>query len=245
MRTRWIPLIGVPLLAVVAGQDVLHAQGRVSGVVVEAHTSRPVVDAVVRIRSLAQDRITDRDGRFRFTDLQSGSLIIETGHLAYTTRIDTIAIVGETEVRLQIRLVQGAIELPPITVETFARRLDEAGFFRRRDRGTGSFLTREQIQDHRVEVLGDLFSRVPGLRRVIRSDGSSRIDSRGGTLMSRCDIQYFMDGILVEMDYAGIDGIPIQTIEGIEIYRGSSQVPAEFDRGRAMCGAVVIWTRGG
>lgn len=245
MQFRWIPYIAVPLLAVAATQGALHAQGRLVGVVVEARTAKPVADAVVRILTLSEERVTDRDGRFRFTELQSGNFVLETRHLGYTTRTDTVALVGETEMRLHIQLVAGAIELPPITVETVARRLAEAGFFRRRDRGNGTFLTREQIQQHRVDMLGDLFSRVPGLRRTMMADGSSRINSRGGTIMSRCDIQYVIDGVFVELDRAGIDGIPVHVIEGIEVYRGSSQVPSEFDSGRAMCGAVVIWTRGG
>jgi hypothetical protein len=50
-----------------------------------------------------------------------------------------------------------------------------------------------------------------------------------------------------------LDGLPIDTrdidsiiqpedVEGVEIYRGSTQIPAQY-MNRANCGLVLIWTR--
>jgi hypothetical protein len=41
-----------------------------------------------------------------------------------------------------------------------------------------------------------------------------------------------------------IDELPVNDIEGIELYRGASTTPAQFWQGSGpSCGTVVIWTR--
>jgi hypothetical protein len=222
-----------------------RAQGTLGGQVLDAHTSRPVAGAEIRIVARGVELVTDGQGRFRFAPLAAGTLVVDVRHLAYAPRSDTVRLADGDEVRLEIRLAADAIALPPLAVETFSMRLDEAGFFRRRARGIGTFMTREEVQAHRATHLGDLFARVPGLRRVILADGTSRIDSRGGKPpISRCDTQYFIDGVRADIAGVGVDAIPVHVVEGIEVYRSGSQVPTQFDHGRAMCGAVVIWTRG-
>jgi hypothetical protein len=43
----------------------------------------------------------------------------------------------------------------------------------------------------------------------------------------------------------GVDDIPLQVIEALEVYRGPSGLPPEFNNrmGNPSCGAIVIWTR--
>jgi len=57
----------------------------------------------------------------------------------------------------------------------------------------------------------------------------------------RCPILYYIDGVPAR-GY-NIDDMPARDVEALEIYRGPSQVPVEFDRRNAMCGLIVIWTR--
>ena len=40
-----------------------------------------------------------------------------------------------------------------------------------------------------------------------------------------------------------MDEVRPEDVEGLEIYRGAASLPPEFNKGSAMCGAVVIWTR--
>lgn len=222
------------------------AQSTITGVVVDAGSSRPVADATVSIRQLADTAITLDDGTFRIQVRRTGAVILETRHLAYAPRADTITVVEGEDAIVRIALVEGAIALPPITVETRSRRLESAGFFARRGRGMGMYFTRAQLKEQKLAHLSDVLSRVPGLRRSIQSDGNSRVESRGGQLINRrCEIQYIVDGVRSELGAAALDGIPIDSVEGVEIYRGASEVPTQFDHGTAMCGAVVVWTRGG
>jgi outer membrane receptor for ferrienterochelin and colicin len=39
--------------------------------------------------------------------------------------------------------------------------------------------------------------------------------------------------------------VPVSSIEGIEVYKGAAQLPAEFGGSNSMCGVVAIWTKRG
>jgi hypothetical protein len=235
-----------PLLGPIASPTPTTAQAAISGIVLDAVSARPVAGATVSLVSNGDAALTAREGAFRLPVAGAGRFVVETRHVAYATRTDTIVLAEGQNALLQIHLVETAIELPPISVETRSSRLDDAGFFGRRDRGIGTFLTRKDLNAQNLRQMSDIFARVPGLRRTIMSDGGSRIASRGGTMITRrCDLQYFIDGVRSEIGQVGVDGIPVENVEGVEIYRGGSEVPMQFDTGTAACGAVLIWTRRG
>jgi hypothetical protein len=63
----------------------------------------------------------------------------------------------------------------------------------------------------------------------------------GVTAQSNCAVQLYVDGHY----YPGgrVDDFRPVEVEGIEIYRSASEIPAAF-RGRdSMCGVIAIWTR--
>lgn len=247
MRTTPALLAAVlPLLGPVGLTPAAAAQAAIRGTVMDARTERPVVGATVSLLSVPGSAVTQSEGAFRLPVAGSGRFVVETRHVAYATRADTILLEEGRNALVQIRLVGTAIELPPIAVETRSIVLDHAGFFGRRERGVGTFLTREEIAAQKARHVSDLFARVPGLRRSFSSDGSSRVDSRGGQMISRrCEMQYFIDGVRSSIGGDGVETIPIDAVEGVEIYRGGSEVPMQFDSGTAACGAVVVWTRRG
>ncbi len=47
------------------------------------------------------------------------------------------------------------------------------------------------------------------------------------------------------MAYSGtLDDFSAEDIEAVEVYVGTSEVPAELDKnGKGVCGAIVVWTR--
>ena len=83
--------------------------------------------------------------------------------------------------------------------------------------------------------------------------GSVRIGRSAGY---NCTTQIFVDGFLVNRrtgygqgyrpeDIRIDDVVTPASIEGIEIFRGLSTVPAEFLSPDADCGVIAIWTRRG
>ena len=72
-----------------------------------------------------------------------------------------------------------------------------------------------------------------------------------------CATQIFVDGFLVNRrmvqpngtqgpeDIRIDDVVSPASVEGIEVYRGLSTVPAEFLNPDAACGVIAIWTKRG
>lgn len=239
-------LVAALLIAAPVSAHPAPEQALVRGVVIDARSGDGVREARILLRGTLHTTVTDKDGRFAFADVRPGAYLLQVEHVAYLTRTDSIAITEGEDLILEVQIAETAIELEPLEVVARARKLVVVGFFERQSRGLGTYFTREEIEERGVQRMSDLLSRVPGLRRTVMSDGRSRIDVRGvKTITSRCDTQYFIDGIRAEIGVIGIDAIPPKDVEGIEIYRGASELPIQFDVGRAMCGAVLIWTRAG
>jgi outer membrane receptor for ferrienterochelin and colicin len=125
-----------------------------------------------------------------------------------------------------------------------SQRLLDAGFYDRAARGIGFYIHPEQLRESRSAHLSDFLARIPGVRRALVDGETSRIDLRGGrSVYLTCDTQYFLDGASVPAGAAILDNLAPHNVAGIEVYRGASETPIQFDYGRASCGAVVIWTR--
>lgn len=236
-HTFWLPLLATALSA-----TPLDGQATVAGVVVEAGSSRPVADVLVVLDTTRQ--VTTEDGRFRFVNVLAGSRTLRVSHIAYAQRHDTFIAGNGDLIELQIPIAVEAIRLDPLMVDVRSRRLTDAGFYKRAARGVGIHIPRADLEKSKSTRLADYLARVPGVRRNLVDGDNSRIDMRGGKSISmRCDTQFFLDGAAMAADPAILDSLSPQNIEGIEIYRGASETPSEFDMGRTSCGAIVIWTR--
>jgi hypothetical protein len=104
---------------------------------------------------------------------------------------------------------------------------------------------------------------VPGMQAVTSEHSGSRFHLLG---RRGCDALFFLNGMPVPLrppptraDTADVDFVPgpapldwfiddlvsLPEVEAIEVYRGPSELPAEFHGfyGGGNCGAVVVWTR--
>jgi hypothetical protein len=147
-------------------------------------------------------------------------------------RVDTIVIVMELLAR----------DLPGVTTTALGTgRLME--FERHRLSGSGVYLDRAQIEARRAHYVSDVLRRIPGVR--IMSDRSGRAVLRmGRTSGGRdCPPDYWIDGVRAQ--FFNVDDMPVADIEAIEVYRGPSGLPPEYNSrlGNPSCGTVVIWTR--
>jgi hypothetical protein len=88
---------------------------------------------------------------------------------------------------------------------------------------------------------------VPGV--YLRSTGSGRRNvvamGRSAGVNECSGAQIYVDEFLINPGGAfAIDEVLLPPdVEGIEVYRGLSTVPAEFLSPLASCGVIVIWTR--
>lgn len=221
----------------------VHGQASIGGVVVEVGTRRPVAGALVLMDS-TREAVTDAEGRFRFISVAEGSRMLDIHHIAYAERRDSLAVRDGEHVELVIQMAVEAIALAPLSIDIRSQRLLGIGFYERAARGIGIHISGQELRESKATRLGDFLARVPGVRRAMVNGDFSRIDMRGGKSLSQpCDTQFFLDGTAMAAGAAVLDHLTPLDVDGIEIYRGASETPSQFDFGRTSCGAIVIWTR--
>lgn len=226
----------------------LGRPGEVLGEVRDAEAGSPVEAATVRLPALGVRAVTSGDGRFELPPLPPGRYEARVEHVGHGVHADSIDVRSDRTVRLRMRITPDPVRLAPLAVEVEGVRsmwLSSVGFYDRRQRGHGTYITREQLEEWDTSHLSDVFRRVQGFSvggpQVRRSLHSNR-DARASTRSGPCRTQYFVNGEAQPLPN-GIDTFTPADIAALEVYRGSAQLPAEFNRRSASCGAVVVWLR--
>lgn len=258
-----IPLLLLPILLLAVPAD---AQVRIVGRVIDDVTERPLSDAVVVIRShdgwhIARTE-TGPSGTFEFeVRRRVGAVRLDVQRLSF--RDNTTPVLhfdGRSFFQVEVRLDPEAILVAPL--EVIARsEVDRSPLldnFRRRLRtGQGIYITRDVVEQRNPMQVTDLLRDVPGLRVTstgtgVRPKVETSRSAQYANLPNGCDTQIFVDGFLMNPRRAGAtadfridDAVTPMAIEGIEIYRGLSSVPAEFLTPDAQCGVIAIWTKRG
>ncbi len=141
------------------------------------------------------------------------------------------------------------------------RREDQmGGFDSRRAVGTGLHYDRAQIEKSVFHTLGEFLQAVPGFRvldpnstnsmMLSRSSGMTLASGISGSVVS-CRLGWFIDGHRMDLPGRsdpitdGLGSMSLDTIEGIEVFRGLSEMPSEFAAPDLRCGAIAVWTRHG
>jgi hypothetical protein len=250
MRTTAFPrraLLALCLAVLAAPAAAQSDRGTLAATVVAKQTGEPLADVRVAVRSTRTRGTTARDGTVTLQGLRAGQYTVEVSRIGYaSSTLEAALLAGETtSLQVALEAVPVAMDTVEAEVRTWGRRYLEAhGFFQRASTIPGDFITRAQIEHDKPRSLSFLLQRY---RRLLvhddtwsRTAGSRR--AARGTVSGSCSPNYFMDGLLVtNME---VESVNIAIVEGIEIYKGASEVPPQFNRdNRGACGAVVIWTR--
>lgn len=244
MHRRIYSLALTAAVCLTGGASALTAQDGPAALVVtvrSAITGQPLRGAVVRVDGRPFRWETAANGVATLKGLPVGTRSIAIGALGHATHTSDVLLEAEQTSYLAVELASAPIVLDPLRVE--AERsgyLEGQGFYARQRSGLGAFITKQELSRHRHRRLSDALRRIPGVTLVQGHFGSARPVLRGA---DRCSILYYLDNVPV---YGfNIDDVPREDIEGIEVYRGASQIPARFNRRTAGCGVIVIWTRPG
>jgi hypothetical protein len=265
MRARGLfPLVlTLALAAPAAGQQV-----RLLGRVIDDVTDRPLGQASVTLlrsdgRVVGRTESSD-DGTFEFDVDNVGSIRLRVQRASYQANTTPVLrFGGRNFFQVEVRLDPEAILLAPLEVVAWSE-IDPAPFldaFRHRvSTGSGIYITRAQVERRRPMYVTDLLRDIPGLAVTGSGSGlrsSVQVSGRASAtdLRSDCPTQIFVDGFLVNRrtaletgpaaDFRIDDVVSPGSVEGIEVYRGLSTVPAEFLTPDARCGVIAIWTRRG
>lgn len=239
----------LPLVLVFLLFQTAHVHGQEGAatlrVVVQAEeTLAPLRGAQVSFPGLGWGGVTDERGEAIVGPLPPGVRTVEVRFLGYATQRATVDLRPGRMSVLEVLLAPQPIALAPLRVRgerdrSLARAM---GFYERRDRGPrSSFLTREEIEARSPGRLSDMVGTLPGVRAIPGPFRDARITFGRTTGSFRCPIQYFIDGVPVHG--FEMDDVPPGNVDGLEIYRGASVIPPQFNRGTSLCGVIVIWTR--
>lgn len=208
----------------------------IMGRVVDAEADTGIAAVAVTLVDTAGNRLTtvstDSTGAFGLPVYSAGIYTLNVRHVAYE-EVDTRPLDVERRdvVHVDIRLSRLTFDLDPLVVTARARAPTSylREYYDRLDRhqksGWGVILTREELEPLAGHSVGDLLMRPTLTGRFL----NRRI---GG----RCPPMVYWNGLPVP-----VDQIPVSSVEGIEIYRGT-QVPARYG-GYHPCGVVLVWSR--
>jgi len=200
----------------------------------------PIAYAYVSVADIRA--VADSGGRFHLTNLAPGTTTVVIRRLGFTPKRVGLTLMEGHADSVHVILSELPFELAGINTEaaTSGRMAD---FERHRVNGQGIYIDRAELEKRRTSRLSDVLRRLPGVRIV--SDRSGRALLRmGRSSMGRdCPPEFWLDGIRAQ--FLGVDDVPVGDIEALEVYRGPSGLPPEFNSRmtNAQCGAVIIWTR--
>lgn len=223
------------------------------------------LDVTVRVTDRASGApVTDAEvwlGRNRASTDSLGRAFLPLAHGRATLVVRRL---GYEEVHREIRgeAYQLSVALAPApyalrAVNATANRMPMSPplqrYYARLERGRGAFITRQDIEKRQPRRMVDLFHEVPGVR-VVQTGRGERLTFNGttpymwgsqGGQRGDCPVQYYLEGVSWEPDAPGVlgDDIRPNEVEGVEIYRRLSEVPAEYRKPGSECGVVLIWLK--
>ena len=222
-------------------EALLAQEGALRGIVADS-AGAPIAGADVGIASLHKLTRTDGRGRFSFEKIPLGAVEVSVRRLGYEPQRVQATVSNTLEMSYNVTLIARPAMLDPLDVSGNRRHIAIEGFHQRRIQGIGSYITRDDITARHANQLTDVLRMTSGVQVVRTRSGSGIRFTSSPSVRRDCPPTMWIDG--QRAPGIEIDELPIDDIEGIELYRGASTTPPQFTYGSgAACGTVVVWTR--
>jgi hypothetical protein len=245
----------LPATAPKTNADTLRqlTMGVIDGTVTDSMLA-PMEGAEIGVLRTPLKITTNARGRFRITDMQTGTYILTLRRFGYSPVASVISVSAGDTLRLSYALQKlgvGKLDTVRITERRVSRNMIE--FERRRRLGLGEYLTAAQI-DKRGSI--DVATLLRGFKSlaVVQDDatGITSVQNRrdqGNMLTATgagaCAVQIIVDNIPMPHE-ADVELLPRpKEVAGIEVYGGPSGAPSQFGGMDRACGMILIWTKDG
>lgn len=240
--TQVVRLFAVALALCATSALAQAPQGRIEGVVRDS-AGAAIAGADVRVAGSPLSTVTGESGTFTFAAVRAGTASLQVRRLGFAPATFDVAVPAGGTVPVTLTVHEVARELPAVLVRASRKHRYTgylAGFYERRDRGFGYFLTADEITRTDPRQLTDALRTIPGLSVSYGPHGFTHVRLRGNT----CWPVVVLDGMPAVAAEFDLDNIPPEDVAGIEIYSGPATVPAEFvvPFGPTACGTIAIWT---
>lgn len=214
---------------------------------------------------------SDQRGSFQLTDIAPGKYRLTARAVGYRPLAAQAVIAAGDTIEIDLVLTKLTVELAPIEVtgeKPTVRSAVMRGFDERRSAGFGRFLTRDDLKKWDHGTVTAALRGIAGLRLVPlpcsggyavattrggEGPGAARIRCRGiqgdMSIPPACYLSIYVDGVRVwswgDQAPPDMDEIQAMSLEGVEVYRGPAELPAQYQATGSACGAVLFWTRTG
>ena len=226
----------------------------------------------VEVLVLGSDlRTTSGDGgKFTLAGLPAGRITLQTRRIGYKP-VEVMADLDPLrEATVSIRMMAEGVVLPEIAVEgrsfkpaKYATTTKYDDFFRHKRSGFGTLISREEIEKMNAFHTVDILRSIPGVNVTMREADPLTARVRFARCSGRsANVDVYLDGRLqivrdsvavagFEQRIGGMWGSRISValasisaphIEMIEVFRGASEIPGEYNSSNA-CAVIAIWTR--
>ena len=249
-------LIGWLVAAASSGASAQQG-GRISGWVLEDSTRLPIPTAQIalwRDARVAPERIarTNDTGYFSLELAGMGDFELRVQRLGYSPfarRLVVLDTLANVEIRLFMTPVPGRVAEVTVTGQERSASFVLEDFERRRQRGPGTFFTRDQLEARGWPGLMDLLRGLPGVdMEAGRFRGASGVSLNPE--QRPCRPVLFIDGARatsvdasqLELRHA-LESVSGNTMTAVELYRGLSELPPGTEGWQARCGAIFVWTK--
>jgi hypothetical protein len=242
----------------------------IRGIVIDENARTPIRSASITAFWDEGDSIgsitTDSAGAFFVRVPHAGDVFLRVASVGYRPVVTEPIDVGAADiVTVEIAIAASPFALQPMRVEaqrgplvtgTMLDGYHERRYWLGEQLGLGTFITRDALDNRNALNVSDVLRTVPSLRLVRNTKTGGwnvQIGVPSLSLGHGCRLaKVLVDGVWAnrwgdrneEDNDIDLMAVP-DLIEGIEVYRGGSQMPAEFGGPTSRCGVVAIWTRRG
>jgi len=227
-------------IAVVTCASWGSAQVTLRGQVLDSEMGSPLPGATIRIGTDPTVHKADSLGVFEIAGIQGGVADIRIQMIGFEEGLFRLRLPDSGVVQRQFSLDFNGFMLPEVVVQARAEILQPRylDFERRRQRKLGAFLRWDDLKKAGYSSVGDALRTVRGVR--IQCDQSAYECYAVMSRTPNCHPTWYIDGIQVHSFH---ENTPIRDLYGIEVYRGTGEIPAEFSGSTAGCGVIVMWTK--
>lgn len=221
--------------------DTSASRLRPVGTVFDLQSGAPVsVAMVLLLDSAALVRVaaaeTDSTGSFVLTPVPRGRYVMRVERIGYKALEDSLTLETPEDAEITVFMVPEAVDLDPLVVtaaRTAAYYLRD--FERRRATGSGTFITRTDIQRANPNSTSEMLQRLGRVRVVRGTRGEANLFMRG-----TCRPQVYVDGALLH-NAISIDSATLpEDIAAVEVYSDAG-VPIQYAI-KSPCGVILVWT---
>jgi len=244
------------------------ASARLTGNVLSDSNERPIANASISIPELNLNTRSDSTGAFSLGGIPAGRYVVQVRAVGFAEFTSAMTFVAGQQYDADLLLRPAAQSLAKVDVKATKSTSGDnpriAEFDERRKMGFGAFITQDAFEKADGRKLADvLVQRIPGIRALSAGGALYLVATRGRIAMGSqmpCPVQVIIDDIVqnsstnqkaprastatseVPADAFEISMLNPDRIAAVEFYTVANR-PAQFNRGGAPCGTLVIWTR--